>query len=48
MRVKSIALWVMALILAAVLFYLFRDEMAQKDARQVGLAVLSPVASAVS
>ncbi len=28
MRVKSIALWVMAVILAAVLFYFFRNEMA--------------------
>lgn len=48
MRVKSIALWVLAVILAAVLFYLFRDEMAPKTARQGNQTVLSdrlPVAS---
>ncbi|HWU62350.1 MAG TPA: hypothetical protein VN112_10045 [Ensifer sp.] len=43
MRVKSIALWVLAVLLAAALFYFFRDEMAQKDARHVSLAGLRPV-----
>lgn len=39
MRVKSIALWVLAVILAAALFYFFRDDMAQQDARHVGLDI---------
>ncbi len=30
MRVKSIVLWMLAVILAAALFYFFRDEMAPR------------------
>lgn len=48
MRVKSIALWVLAVILAAVLFYFFRDDMAHQNARQVGLDMLPAGVSAVS
>lgn len=48
MRVKSIALWVLAVILAAVLFYFFRDDMTHQDARQVGLDMISVSVSAVS
>ncbi|MCD2174167.1 hypothetical protein [Rhizobium sp. C4] len=42
MRVKSIALWVLAVILAAVLFYFFRDEMAHQEASKVSLQIVSP------
>ncbi len=48
MRVKSIALWVLAVLLAAALFYFFRGEMARQDARHVGFVVLPPIFSAVS
>lgn len=48
MRVKSIALWVLAVILAAALFYFFRDEMAPRNARQGNQAVLSDRLSVVS
>lgn len=41
MRVKSIALWVLAVILAAVLFYFFRNEMAPNDAQQSSRAVIT-------
>jgi hypothetical protein len=41
MRVKSIALWVLAVILAAVLFYFFRNEMAPHGSGDVSLAALS-------
>ncbi|MCD2180100.1 hypothetical protein [Rhizobium sp. C1] len=42
MRLKSIALWVLALFLAAVLFYLFYDEMARENGRKVGMAPMLP------
>ena len=40
MRVKSIALWILALLLAVALFYLFREEMARQGAKEVGLRPL--------
>lgn len=48
MRVKSIALWLLAVILAVVLFYFFQDEMAPKKAQQGSQAVLNDGLSAAS
>lgn len=48
MRVKSIALWVLAVILAAALFYFFRDDMAHQDARHVSLGDMPTGVSVVS
>lgn len=48
MRVKSIALWLLAVILAAVLFYFFRDDMTQKDGRHVSDRSVSASLAAVS
>lgn len=48
MRVKSIALWMLALLLAVALFYLFRDEMARQGAKEVGLRPMLSGLPAVS
>ncbi|MET3614694.1 hypothetical protein ABID16_003031 [Rhizobium aquaticum] len=48
MRVKSMALWIVALLLAVALFYLFRDEMARQGAKEVGLTPSLPGLHAAS